>query len=245
MEQLHLPIELRREPRLERFHAGPNAETLAAVHAMGVDPEEPFVFLHGPPRTGKSHLLQGSCLAARDAGRSAQYLDLSSQAMSPAALDDLEHLSLVALDDLEAVAGRPEWDRAVFRLFNDLRRVGGHLLIAAASPPGDLPIGLPDLASRLRWGPSYALAPLTEAHCEALLLRAASEHGLRLSPGVARYILNHYEREPAYLVDLIERLDSHCLRLRRAPTIELVKAVAASPRPDSGHETHRVQREGG
>lgn len=226
MEQLHLPIELRREPRLERFYAGPNAETLAAVAAMGLSSTEPFMFLHGPPRTGKTHLLQGGCLAARDADRTAQYLGLSPEALTPAALDDLEHLNLVALDDLEAVAGRPEWDRALFRLFNELRREGGHLLISAASPPADLPIGLPDLASRLRWGPCYALAPLSEVHCEELLLRAASEHGLRLSPGVARYILNHYEREPAYLIDLIERLDSHCLRLRRAPTIELVKEIA-------------------
>lgn len=223
--QLHLPIELAREPTLDEYLPGPNAEAVAAISQAAVGQGEPFVFLFGPPETGKSHLLQAACLVATQSRRLAHYIPLGRPGIAPDILDDLERLDLVALDDLDLVAGQPPWELAVFDLFNRLREHGRALITAAAAAPDDLSLGLPDLRSRLHWGPRYRLLPLTEADSEVLLRESAHRRGMPLPPEVVRYILNHHPRNPVALLELVSSIDSLSLREQRPPTIPLVRRV--------------------
>lgn len=188
---------------------------------------ESFLYLFGLPGTGKSHLLQGACLAARGARRHAYYyyVPLGRLGLDPTVLDNLERLDLVAVDDLDRVAGSPDWERALFDLFNRLRERGRSLLTAAAVAPDDLAIGLADLRSRLHWGPRYRLLPLTEPDCETLLVETAQRRGLALSPEVVRYIMTYHARDPASLLELVAQVDSASPREQRHPTIPLVKRV--------------------
>ena len=223
--QLHLPIELAREPTLAEYLPGPNAEAVAAIRRTASGQGEPFIFLFGPPETGKTHLLQAACLAAAGAGRQAHYIPLGRPGIEPDILEALERLDLVALDDVHHIAGKPAWERAVFDLFNRLRERGRALITAAAKPPDGLALGLADLCSRLHWGPRYRLFPLTEQDSEALLTESARRRGMPLPPEVTRYILTHHPRNPGALLDLVARIDSLSLREQRAPTIPLVRRV--------------------
>ena len=224
-QQLHLPIELIREPSLAEFVAGPNAEAVAATRATGAGRGEPFLFLFGAPETGKTHLLQAACLGAAEARRSAHYIPLGQPGLQPDILADLEQLNLVAVDDVHRVAGDPQWELALFNLFNRLRERGRSLVTSAATAPDDLALELPDLRSRLHWGPRYRLLPLTETDCELLLTQSARRRGMTLGPEVTRYILTHHARNPSSLLDLVERLDRLSLREQRPPTIPLVRRV--------------------
>jgi DnaA family protein len=235
--QLSLPIERIREPTLEEFLPGPNAEAVAAVTASAAGRGEPFLFLFGHPGTGKSHLLQAASRAAGQSGRQARFLPLGDPDLAPGLLDRLDGLDLVAVDDLDRIAGRPDWEHALFGLFNRLRERGRTLLTAAAGAPETLGLGLPDLVSRLQWGPRYRLLPLSEADCEALLAESAQRRGFRLGPEVVRYIMTYHARDPAALVELVARLDTASLREQRRPTIPMVRQVMRGEghgRPDLG-----------
>lgn len=222
-QQLHLSIELRREPTLADYLPGRNGEALSALEAAAAGRGEPFLFLFGLPGTGKSHLLQGACLDAARHGRQAHYCPLGLPGLDPGVLDELERLDLVAVDDLDRIAGQGDWEVALFDLFNRLRERGRALVTAACAAPDALGLGLADLCSRLQWGPRYRLLPLDEAECETLLRVSALGRGLVLPPEVVRYIMTRYPRDPASLLNLVGRVDAWSLREQRQPTIPLVR----------------------
>ncbi len=62
--QLPLAIQLPREPDLDSFIPGPNAEAVAAVHSCATG-TEPYLYLWGGSGSGKTHLLLGACRAAQ------------------------------------------------------------------------------------------------------------------------------------------------------------------------------------
>lgn len=222
-QQLHLPLELVREPTLAEFLPGPNAEAVALVEGMASGAGEPFLFLFGRAGTGKTHLLQAACLAAVHQGRQSHFVPLGTAGLKPRVLDDLERLDLVAVDDVQAIAGDAVWERALFDLFNRIREQGRRLLAAAAAAPDDLPLNLPDLRSRLQWGPRYCMLPLTDAESERLLSEAARRRGLALNGEQTGYIMKNHARDPASLLDLIVRIDSLSLREQRPATLPLIR----------------------
>ena len=87
-------------------------------------------WLWGAPSTGKTHLLQAVCDRAGD--RSV-YVPIRVLAdAGPALIVGLESREIVCIDDLDTVAGRERWERAVFNLYNELQNNGGQLIVAAA-----------------------------------------------------------------------------------------------------------------
>lgn len=192
---------------------------------------EPYVFLFGTRGTGKTHLLQAACLAVAHAGRQARFVPLGLEGLEPSVLDDLERADLVALDDIQRIAGDPAWERAIFDLFNRLRERGRRLLAAAGRAPDALTIVLRDLASRLLWGPRYCLLPLPDADCERLLIESAERRGMRLGDELVRYIMRYHARDPASLLDLLGRVDSLSLREQRQPTLPLIRRAMRDDLP--------------
>src|SRR5437016_4141019 len=73
-----------------------------------------------------------------------------------------ESLSLICIDDLHVIANIPEWEEAVFHLYNRIYDTGGRIIIAANDLPKSINLGLPDLVSRLSWGIVYQLNPLSD-----------------------------------------------------------------------------------
>jgi DnaA family protein len=70
------------------------------------------------------------------------------------------------LDDLQAIAGKADWEEALFHLFNRLRDSGRRLLIAASTSPRELPVKLADLKSRLTLALIFQMRPFpTKTNC--------------------------------------------------------------------------------
>jgi DnaA family protein len=171
-------------------------------------------------------LLQAACLQLEQFDQQAVYLPLADLVgHGPALLEGLEHCELVCLDDLDAVAGNPEWEEALFHLFNRLRDGGRRLLLSANTAPRELPLGLADLKSRLSQALVFQMRELAEEDkLHALQLRA-SRRGLQLSDEVAAFILNRGTRSMNALFELLEQLDQASLQAQRKLTIPFLKEI--------------------
>jgi DnaA family protein len=96
-------------------------------------------------------------------------------------------------------------------------------LFSADCGPAALPLGLPDLRTRLAWGLTLAIAPLDDAGRQELLQALAARRGLELPIEVARYLLERAPRHPKDLVSLIDALDRASLAEQRRLTVPFVR----------------------
>ncbi|MCG6859774.1 MAG: DnaA regulatory inactivator Hda [Chromatiaceae bacterium] len=225
MHQLPLAVQLKPEADFAAYVAGPNAEPLAAVTTWAAGEGDDFLYLFGVAGSGKTHLLQAACRQATQSNHSAIYLPLEHGELAPSVLDNLELWDLVALDDIQAIAGDHTWEHGLFDLFNRLRESQRRLLVSAQVPVSGLSLTLADLRSRLSSGPGYRLLPLPEGDCERLLRESAKRRGLDLASDAVDYIMRRCPREPGYLMDLLEEIDRESLRTKRRPTLWLVRQV--------------------
>lgn len=232
-QQLSLSVSLNDDATFENFYAPPtshNRQVVAGLRdQLGDGVDSTFLFLWGGAGSGCSHLLQASCHRAQSQGLTIQYLPLQELANSKPAdlLTGLEALDFIALDDLQAVAGDPAWELALFSLYNLLRDNGKRLVIAANANPRDLPIKLEDLRSRLQWGVTFQLHPLTDEEKQHALQMRARARGLELSDEVAYFLLQRLPRNMHQLFQQLQRLDQASLAEQRKLTIPFIKKVLA------------------
>jgi DnaA family protein len=225
--QLPLSVRLRDDATFANFYPGANAAALGYVErlcAAQAGWAENLIYLWGNGGVGRSHLLQAACLRMQENEQQAVYLPLAElTGYSPQLLENLEQCELVCLDDLQAVAGMPAWEEALFHLFNRLRDSGRRLLLAADAAPRELPVLLPDLQSRLSQALVFQLRELDEEDKLRALQLRASRRGLQLPEEVGRFILSRGERSMNSLFELLERLDQASLQAQRKLTIPFLK----------------------
>ena len=228
-----LPLALRLNPRatFETFVAGPNGAALAWLHRLARGDEAPITLLWGPPCSGRSHLLQATCHAADLAGRRSAYLPLGLLGDDAIPLlEGLEEPDLVCIDDVERLAGDAAGERAAFALCNRLRDTGASLLASSAAPPAELTIELPDLRSRLGWGPVFQLRGLDDEAKLAVLGRRAGELGFELADEAGRYLLTRSRRGLAELLELLDGIDRAALAAQRRVTVPFLRDYLATRR---------------
>ncbi len=224
IKQLPLGMWLREAANFENFLTSLfNQPLLASLK----NAEEPFVFLWGGASTGKSHLLQAACHAITARGGNSVYLPMSEvDQFAPEMLEGLEQMPLVAIDDVDIIAGDRDWETALFSLYNRIRDSGNNRLLVAANKPL-LEIGwlLPDLQSRLSWGLVYQVQAMNDNEKRLALQQRADHRGFELPDDVANYLLRHYQRQPSALFELLDMLDQYSLAEQRRLTIPFVKQI--------------------
>jgi DnaA family protein len=224
--QLPLAIAFPDTATLDSFNPGPNGLLLELLHRCANLQGEPQLYCWGDAGLGKTHLLQATCRAASENGYSSCYLPVSELLeYGPQSLDGLEAVRLLALDEVDRLAGRDEWERALFSLINRCRAAGGCLLLAARANIGELAWALPDLVSRLAWGPVFQVRPLTDAGKLDVLQARARRRGIELNDEVGRYLLTRYPRDMRYLCEQLDTLDRASLAAQRRLTIPFIKEV--------------------
>ncbi len=227
--QLALGLHLPDCSAFENFHAGPNEQALPVVRQLSEGQLRGVVYLCGPGGSGKSHLLQAACRHAHGRGRRTLYLPLKRfQPLGGDALEGLDRLDLLVLDGVDAMAGEPEAETALFHLVRRVLDREGCLLVSAPVAPSGVEWRLPDLASRLASGPVIRLQPLDDEG-RALALRLRARHrGMDLSEEAARYLLRRHGRAPAELFSLLDELDAASLAAQRRLTIPFLREALAA-----------------
>lgn len=240
-----LPLALRYPPdqRLDTFVGAPpgaveqlralarsiDAVTEPAGAAGGAD----WVYLAGPTASGKTHLLLAACAAADAAGRRAAYLPMAAAAgRLREALESLEGNDLLALDGLDAIAGRREDEIALFDAHNRARASGSRMLYAARANPEALALVLPDLRSRLAQCSRIVLQPLDEAGRREVLRQRAQRRGWVLEDAALEWLLKRVERDLGGLTRLLDRLDRASLAAQRRITVPFLREQLATRASD-------------
>jgi DnaA family protein len=229
MKQLALGVRLRADAVFESFWPGANGELIAALRAPSAVP----LWLWGASGSGKTHLLQAMCAAeGSPAGSSAGLPDAASAAyfplarelaLPPEALAGFERTGVLCVDDVDAVAGDPAWEQALFRLFNDAAELRTRLIFAAAAPPGQAEWRLKDWQSRAAACVVYQVRELDDdGRIEALRLRAA-QRGLQLPYETSQYLLKRMPRDLRSLFDILDQLDEASLVAQRRLTIPFIR----------------------
>jgi len=217
--QLPLRLSLRDSATFENFVDTGNE---LAVQALGRGRDD-SIYLWGPSACGKSHLLQAACHAAAREG--AMYLPLTELVAGPELFTGLESRAVVAIDDLDVIAGQPAAETALFHLYNRVREAGGRMILAASGSPAALGMTLPDLVTRLGWGLVFRLHPLDDDGRRRALQLRAERRGFDLPDDVADYLLRRHARDMNSLFALLERLDEASLAAQRRLTIPFVREL--------------------
>ena len=221
-----LPLALRYPPdqRFETWLGAPAA--LAQMQALAVGESSDAMYLQGGNGSGKTHLLLAACAAAEAAGRSANYLSLARvRGHARDALQGIEQAGLVALDDLDALAGDRDDEIALFDLHNRVRDAGAALVYAARNVPGALPLVLPDLRSRLAQCTLVTLHALDDEGRADVLRQRAASRGLLFDEAALDWLLKRCSRDLSDLSALFERLDRASLAAQRRLTVPFLRQV--------------------
>ena len=233
--QIPLQLEPPRPDRFDEFILGPNGTAVEAVRQL-LDEPGTGLFLSGPEGSGKSHLLNALCHAARERDMAAFYVALKRLPEEAAAgLEGLQVLDLVCVDDIDLAAGNAAWEGALFSCFNEVRAAGGRLLVASREPLPSLTFELPDLASRLAWGVQLKLQQPDDDGKRAIMLQRAHSLHIELPEDVQNYVLRNSRRDMASLLNVVEGLKNAAFSDKRRITVPLAREVikAAGKKPAS------------
>lgn len=237
--QLPLALVLEPEATFKLYLAGPNHAVVSALQAAATEAGASWPLLSGPAGSGKTHLLNAICHAASATDRRAMLLPAAScREFGPALLQQIDAVDVVAIDDVDQLVGQPEWDEALFHLFNQIRQQQATLVLASTTEPAALRPSLPDLGSRLGWGLTLKLEPLDEAARADLLKQRARSKGIDLSDDVLRYVLRRAPRDVSSLLNLLGQLEHASLVEKRRITVPFMRQqfplLGTAPNKTSG-----------
>lgn len=217
VKQIPLGLTLRARAVFANFSPGSNGEVLAALRGPGRHP----LWLYGPRGSGKTHLLQAVCA---ENGEAAAYLSLDPALGLPAeALHGFERCRVLCIDEMHQAAGRLEWERALFRLFNEATELRSRVIFASRTPPRQLKWALEDFRSRALACVIYQVRELDEqGRAEAVRLRAA-QRGLDLPIETLDYLMKRMPRDLGSLLEVLDELDEASLVAQRRLTIPFIR----------------------
>lgn len=212
MQQLLLDIQPAARPNFDNFVVGQNAEALNSLKNALFNASAPhFIYLWGEAGSGKSHLLSACQQIA----------------------DTLPELLCVCVDDVQRM--QEDEQIGLFNTYNQLRDENAlhndhHacLIVAGDAAPSQMQLR-DDLATRLAWGLTYQLKPLTDDEKALALLKHAHSRGMRLPTEVIEYCLRYLRRDLPTLIATINALDAWSLTTKKPVTVPMLRQLLQLP----------------
>ena len=228
MRQIPLGLRLPDRAVFASFLPGRNAEALSHAWRLARAEAGGLTWLCGAEGAGKTHLLQAICAAASERMR-AGYLPLGEMSrLGVGVLEGLPQLDCLCVDDIDEVAGRLEWERAMFAVLREMEDAGGRLIASAHAPPALLSWALADLGSRCAAGAVFQLRALGEGEQQAALELRARLRGLELPAETSQWLQRRFPRDMRSLYGLLDTLDEAALAAQRRLTIPFIREVLRS-----------------
>lgn len=220
MKQLSLDLGPEPDHSLARWVVGDNQALMEHLQALA--PAQAPTLIWGAAGSGKTHLVQGLARAWRERGQGVAAFDVGTRGRweLPASA------GLVLIDDADRLDEAQQHE--AFALFIEAVGQGASVVATARVPAVDMAVR-EDLRTRLGWGPSFALRPLSDAALREVLLHDGRRRGLSLPSELLDYVLLRFARDPAALLALLDRFDRYALQTQRAPTVPLLRQMLNEP----------------
>jgi DnaA family protein len=210
----------------DSFIAAGNTVAVGLAKQIAQGEGEKQLYFWGDSGLGKSHLLQACANFAAKNQRTVCYLTATEiLGQSVDMFEGLEQVDLICLDDIECWLIDANWERVLFDLINRVRENQSCLILASAHSPEENFVKLPDLRSRLSWGPVFHLQGLNDKQKYQALSFRARQNGLELPEKVADYLIQRYPRDMFGLFERLAVLDKASMAMKRKLTIPLIKSV--------------------
>jgi DnaA family protein len=143
----------------------------------------------------------------------------------PGTLDGAELLDVACYDDVQTIAGLPQWEQRLFSLWQQALERNTTMLFAARENPAHVDFELADLKSRLASSAVFAVRELNDSEqIEALNLRAHLR-GFELPADTARYLQRRYPRDMRTLCEILDTLDDAAFAAQRRLTVPFIRDV--------------------
>jgi DnaA-homolog protein len=204
MKQLLLDIQPQALPTITNFVVGKNAEAMHSLNqALSGDTSTRFIYFWGAAGSGKSHLLQAAKIVAAE-----------------------KNLSLICADDVHLLD--EEAQIRLFDTYNQIRAGEGILFAAGNAAPNQMGLR-DDLATRLAWGLTYQIHPLSDEEKAQALKNHAAARGMKLPDEVIDYCLRYLRRDLPNLMATLEALDEWSLTEKKPVTVPLLRKLLQLP----------------
>jgi DnaA family protein len=222
-EQLLLNLRPPAQAKLTDF-AGTGYKALRMAAEWLLTGDNTLMYLYGVQGSGRSHFLWALCEAAESQGKRVIWLPMMDLVQESAEVfQAVNGYDLIACDDIDVIAQQPQWEEALFHLFNRARSEGSRLVFSARQPATQVGFHLPDLVSRLALAPPWELTLPDDESRRALLLEVAKRRGLVMESAVLDWLIRWAPRQPAALLDFINRADQASLMEGRRLTVPFLK----------------------
>ncbi len=224
--QMALAVQLHDEETFDSYFGETNAFATTSLKEF-INREQVDVnslYLFGGKSVGKSHLLSAATAYATDNGLTSLCLSLSDiKNLSTEVLEGLEHFDLICLDAIEHIANSDMWQQAIFDLYNRITEQGKLIIISGNEAANKLNLTLPDLVSRLSWGLTLQIKPLTDEEKMLVLKQRAGQRGITFQQESIAFLFNRYSRDMAELIACLDKLDALSIQSQRKMTIPFIK----------------------
>ncbi|MEL6476163.1 MAG: hypothetical protein AAFR17_02455 [Pseudomonadota bacterium] len=176
--------------------------------------------LIGPPRAGKSHLVEvwrhetgAQALPATELGA------LAAPVEGALALEDVDQLPTLGLERQKAA------EIALFHLYNRQNAARWPLLMTGRREPSLWKLELADLRSRVATLPLARIDLPDDALLSSVLGKLFTDRQLTVGTDVIAFLLKRMERSCEAAEALVETLDRAALRLKRPVTVPFVREI--------------------
>ncbi len=193
-------------------------------------------FFHGPPGSGKTHLLEAIWTAVRQTPRARHVLYLTAEQFTSNFLEALRgsglpsfrhkyrHVDLLLLDDVHFFMGKRATLVELQNTVDALQRAGRQLVLAADRSPAELTQFDGALATRLAAGLVCELQPADQATRLEILRRLAERSTSSVPEEVLAWMAEHLDGDARRLSGALHRLEASERAFGRPIDMELAQA---------------------
>lgn len=218
-KQIPLPLPHREAMEADDYCVtASNREAAMWVNSWPEWPSHCLVVL-GTSGSGKTHLK--NLWIQKSHGKTIKAEDLANKDAGSLVMSN----KVIAIDDVDLIAGNRASEETLFHLFNLLKETKGFLLLTSSKPAAQWVAGLADLRSRLLASPTTTIGVPNDELLTMLLVKQFHDRQIEVGAELIDYILPRIERTTSAVRDLVTALDRASLAEGRGVTLLLAKRI--------------------
>ena len=229
-----------KEYSFETFVVGSgNSLAHAAAWAVANNPAKSYnpLFLHGGSGLGKTHLIYAICGRIRQNHPDYKLLYVKGEEFANELIlairngttaefkEKYRQADLLAVDDIQFIAGKESTQEEFFHTFNSLYECGKQIILTSDRPPKEIKTLEDRLRTRFEWGLIADIQPPDFETRIAIIKRKAELLDLDIPNVVEEYIANHVKNNIRQLEGVVKKLNAYNKLAQTPPSILLAQSA--------------------